>query len=260
MEGGVYSSMKALRSIFGKACRFASALVCREKAGIDEKEGGRAGDPLDQATSGRCYLSAHAGRGRGERLDSRDRTSRRMYLCRALQAFRKSRLSDNDLVHAFSREVPRRTRGYRAGRRRLRAAGSGRMVCLQPLCVRESAGVPEPVLGPVELVVRGCGGRVLSAVSDSPRQAGRDVLRLSVFRSVSRQYPGTRSGAAAPRRERGNNPLRRCGVSGKVDCYIVQSMLREHLSDYKEPGMARKAAEECNALLEKTVNAFRIRN
>jgi len=46
----------------------------------------------------------------------------------------------------------------------------------------------------------------------------------------------------------------------KVDCYIVQSMLREHLSDYKEPGMARKAAEECNALLEKTVNAFRIRN
>ena len=39
----------------------------------------------------------------------------------------------------------------------------------------------------------------------------------------------------------------------KINDYTVHCMLMEHLEDYKEPGCAEKAAEECNALIEKTI-------
>lgn len=38
----------------------------------------------------------------------------------------------------------------------------------------------------------------------------------------------------------------------RVNSLIVRSLLLEHASDYKEPGVAETAAEECSVLIEKT--------
>ena len=39
----------------------------------------------------------------------------------------------------------------------------------------------------------------------------------------------------------------------KIDCFIAKSLLMEHIQDYREPGVAERTAEECSALIEKTI-------
>lgn len=58
--------------------------------------------------------------------------------------------------------------------------------------------------------------------------------------------------------------LRRGAVEGKlsfddakyisrVNCLVARGMLMEHLTDYKEPGVAEQAAQECSMIIEKTI-------
>lgn len=45
-----------------------------------------------------------------------------------------------------------------------------------------------------------------------------------------------------------------------VNSYIVRGMLLDCYNDYQQPDVARKAAEKCDALVEKTINTFLKKN
>lgn len=42
----------------------------------------------------------------------------------------------------------------------------------------------------------------------------------------------------------------------RVNTLVVRSMLLEHMEDYKEPGVAEAAAQECSAIIEKTTRKY----
>lgn len=41
-----------------------------------------------------------------------------------------------------------------------------------------------------------------------------------------------------------------------VNSHTVRGLLLDHYNDYQQPGVAEKAAKECDALIEKTINTF----
>lgn len=43
------------------------------------------------------------------------------------------------------------------------------------------------------------------------------------------------------------------GYISKVNCLIAKQLLSEHVDDYRMPGVPQKAADECSALIEKTI-------
>lgn len=45
----------------------------------------------------------------------------------------------------------------------------------------------------------------------------------------------------------------------QMNNYIVQGMLMDHLTDYMEPGVAEKAAEECSELIQWLMDTYRLK-